>query len=447
MTPTTDPAGTIVDALQEVLPDVEVLDARPLSAGASRRSWLVDGKAADGASRRCVLQSQTTQSTGPGMAGEAVVLRLAAEAGVPVPTVLASGRDDRLGGAYLVTDFIEGETIPKRVLTEPTLIDGRARLAEQAAAALVGIHGITDGLPDLVTIDDPLGPYRLTLDGSLDPRPVLELVYRWLDEHRPESAEPSLVHGDFRLGNFMVDSTGLRAVLDWELAHLGDPMEDVAWPIIHAWRFDRHRTSGDFPDRDRWLAAYEAASGETLDHDAVRWWEVAGTFKWAVICVSQARRHLDGSLPSLELAAIGRHVVESEYDLLRLLDIDVPAPAMSGAPDTPAGLQGRPTAAELLDALHDLVGGPLLEQASGATRHQLRVAANVVGIVAREVRLGPTQETAHVARLAAVGASDDAELAEAIRGGRVGASTALWAALAADVADRLAVSNPSWFEG
>ena len=145
--------------------------------------------------------------------------------------------------------FLAGETIPKRVLTEPALAEGRPLLSRQAAEALVGIHGLRDGLPDLATLEDPIGVYRLTLEESLDPRPTLELVHRWLDDHRPEIAEPSLVHGDFRLGNLMVDGTGLRAVLDWELAHLGDPMEDVAWPIIRAWRFDRHRSPGDFPDR------------------------------------------------------------------------------------------------------------------------------------------------------------------------------------------------------
>ena len=324
------------------------------------------------------------------MAGEAALLRSAGAVGVPVPTVLAAGEDERVGGAYLVTDFLAGETIPKRVLTEPALAEGRVQLTRQAAEALVGIHRLGgDDLPKLTTLSDPIGVYRLTLDETLDPRPVLELVYRWLDEHRPDIAEPSLVHGDFRMGNLMVDGTGLRAVLDWELAHLGDPMEDVAWPIIRAWRFDRHRSPGDFPDRDRWLAAYEAASGRSLDHDAVRWWEVAGTFKWAVICLSQARRHLDGSVPSLELAAIGRRVVESEHDLLRLLDVPVPRPAAPDEDPPPPGVHGRPTAAELTAALGDVLRGPISTEVSGAARHQLRVAANAVGDRRSRAAAGP----------------------------------------------------------
>jgi len=442
----TAPSSSIVEALNEILPDLTVLDAHPLSAGASRRSWLVDLEATGGRSDRCVLQVATTEGTGPGMAGEAALLRSAAAAGVPVPTVLAAGEDERVGGAYLVTDFLAGETIPKRVLTEPTLADGRRSLTEQAAEALVGIHGIRDDLPKLTTLNDPVGVYRLTLDQTLDPRPTLELVYRWLDDHRPTIAEPSLVHGDFRMGNLMVDQTGLRAVLDWELAHLGDPMEDVAWPIIRAWRFDRHRAPGDFPDRERWLDAYEAASGRELDRDAVRWWEVAGTFKWAVICLSQARRHLDGSVPSLELAAIGRRVVESEYDLLRLLDVDVPAPTPPDDEAVAAGVHGRPTASELTAALHDLLRGPLTAEVSGATRHQVRVAANAVGIVERELRFGAAQERAHRERLASLDAADDASLSDAIRSGRLSATPDLWSTLAADVADRLSVANPSWFE-
>jgi aminoglycoside phosphotransferase (APT) family kinase protein len=406
---------------------------------------VVDLDPTGGGSDRCVLQVATTEGTGPGMAGEAELLRRAATAGVPVPTVLAAGEDERLGGAYLVTDFLAGETIPKRVLTEPALADGRRSLTQQAAEALVGIHGLRDGLPKLVTLSDPVGVYRATLDQTLDPRPTLELVYRWLDEHRPKIAEPSIVHGDFRMGNLMVDRTGLRAVLDWELAHLGDPMEDVAWPIIRAWRFDRHRAPGDFPDRDRWLDAYEAASGRALDRDAVRWWEVAGTFKWAVICLSQARRHLDGSIPSLELAAIGRRVVESEYDLLRLLDVDVPAPTAADDAVAP-GVHGRPTASELTAAIHDLLRGPLAAEVGGAARHQLRVAANAVGIVDRELRLGAAQERSHRERLATLDVTDDASLSTAIRTGRQSATPGLWAVVAADVADRLAVANPSWFE-
>ncbi|MGI8492131.1 MAG: phosphotransferase, partial [Acidimicrobiales bacterium] len=144
-------------------------------------------------------------------------------------------------------------------------------------------------------------------------------AYRWLELHRPAPGVAGVVHGDFRLGNLLVDVSGLRAILDWELAHLGDPYEDLAWPTIRAWRFDRYRPLGSFPETEPWLAAYEAEAGVDVDRDAVRWWQVAGTWTWAVISAMQARRHLLGPTPSLEHAAIGRRVCESEYDLLELL--------------------------------------------------------------------------------------------------------------------------------
>ncbi len=130
-----------------------------------------------------------------------------------------------------------------------------------------------------------------------------------------------VVHGDFRLGNLLVDRGGLRAVLDWELAHIGDRHEDLAWATIRAWRFDRHREAGIFPDPEGWLAAYAAAAGPgvCVDPDRFRWWQVAGTWTWAVMSAMLARRHLDGWVASVEHATIGRRVCESEWDLLELL--------------------------------------------------------------------------------------------------------------------------------
>ena len=173
---------------------------------------------------------------------------------------------------------------------------------------------------------------------------------------------------------------------------------------------------------------------------------MAGTFKWAVICLSQARRHLDGSIPSLELAAIGRRVVESEYDLLRLLDVDVPAPTAADDDGTGAGRARAADGERAHRGDPRPAPRPLAAEVGGAARHQLRVAANAVGIVDRELRLGAAQERSHRERLATLDVTDDASLSAAIRTGRQSATPDLWAVVAADVADRLAVANPSWFE-
>ena len=117
----------------------------------------------------------------------------------------------------------------------------------------------------------------------------------------------------------MVGPDGLRAVLDWELAHLGDPIEDLGWFCVRAWRFGSTDPAGGFGSRDELLAAYEAAGGGAVDPAELHWWEVLGTLKWGVICVMQATAHLTGLSRSVELAAIGRRVCETEHDLLELL--------------------------------------------------------------------------------------------------------------------------------
>jgi aminoglycoside phosphotransferase (APT) family kinase protein len=127
------------------------------------------------------------------------------------------------------------------------------------------------------------------------------------------------VHGDFRNGNLIVGPDGIRAVLDWELAHLGDPLEDLGWLCVKAWRFGSPLPVGGFGTYDDLIQAYEKASGAAVDRAALRWWEMFGVFKWAVICVLQAQRHLTGGQRSVELAALGRRVAENEWDLLQML--------------------------------------------------------------------------------------------------------------------------------
>jgi aminoglycoside phosphotransferase (APT) family kinase protein len=250
---------------------------------------------------------------------EAQLLAVASEGGVPVPRVVAAGGPGGPpGAAFLVTEWIDGETLPSRIFRDPTYRPGLAGLQRECASALARIHDLPVDATHLRPLD-PIEPYRDDLAASGQSHPALEWAYRWLIQNRPQGNPPCIVHGDFRLGNLMVDGRGLRAVLDWELAHIGDPYEDVAWPMVRAWRFDRVRPAGVFPDRESWLSAYGEASGLDVDPDIVRWWEIAGTFKWGVICLTQWLRHRDGATRSVELAAIGRRVAENEYDLLGLI--------------------------------------------------------------------------------------------------------------------------------
>ena len=129
-----------------------------------------------------------------------------------------------------------------------------------------------------------------------------------------------LFRSDFRLGNLMIGADGLRAVLDWELAHLGDPMEDLGWLCVKAWRFGSPKPVAGVGDYRELIDAYAAESGLDVDPDVVHWWEVLGTLKWGIMCIMQAQSHLSGAARSHELAAIGRRVCENEHDLFLALE-------------------------------------------------------------------------------------------------------------------------------
>jgi aminoglycoside phosphotransferase (APT) family kinase protein len=153
-----------------------------------------------------------------------------------------------------------------------------------------------------------------------DASPALELGLRWLEEHRPPPTDDVVVHGDFRNGNLVIGPDGIRGVLDWELVHRGDPMQDLGYLCVRAWRFGVDRPVGGFGDYEDLFRGYERVSGRRVDREIVRWWEVFGTVWWGGGCMDQAWRHLSGDERSVELAAIGRRVWEQEYDVLLLLD-------------------------------------------------------------------------------------------------------------------------------
>ena len=244
-----------------------------------------------------------------------------------------------------------------------------------------------DDVPGLEVVDT-LGRLRDGLDLVEEARPAFELALRWLHDHEPPHRPPPVVHGDFRIGNLLVDETGLRAVLDWELSHLGDPLEDLGWLCVRAWRFGGEGEVGGVGPLEDLLEAYADATGAPVSADDVRWWIVAGTLTWGLICAVQARRHLDGHVRSVELATIGRRVCETEYDLLDLLGVAAPEPAeRTDPPDgaDAAGIHGRPTAAELVDAVRAHLDDVVAPQLDGAAAFQLKVAGNALGIVAREL--------------------------------------------------------------
>jgi aminoglycoside phosphotransferase (APT) family kinase protein len=304
---------------------VRIEGLRRFSGGASRETWGLDAVDAGGRVHPLVLRrdpSGRPGATGNGI--ESSVLSAAEQAGVPAPRVRAFLTDDDGLGAGFLMDRIEGETIARRILRDDAYADARPRLAGQCGTIAARIHAVDPAtLPELPVMGAraQIDQQRTYLDTFGEPHPALELGLRWLDDHEPPASEPALVHGDFRNGNFVVGPDGIRAVLDWELAHLGDPIEDLGWLCVKSWRFgNADKIAGGFGSLDDLLGAYAQASGTTITEDVARFWVVLGTVKWGVICIGQSFTHLVGAVRSVELAALGRRVAEMEWDLLDLLD-------------------------------------------------------------------------------------------------------------------------------
>ena len=296
---------------------------RRLSGGASRETWQLDVIEADGRCHRLILQRKRSFVVGDWAdAGvEAQLLEAARHAGVPTPSLIAWSADNfELGLPYLLVEHIEGETIPQRILRKPHFAPAREKLARQYGEALGCIQQIRAESVSGLKPQDPLERYQQILDDIGEPSPVLAFGFRWLERNRPDSRERVVVHGDFRNGNGIVDpERGLRAIIDWELSHWGDPLEDLGWFCIRAWRFRERSPVGGFGDYDQIIEGYESTSGRNVDRQVFQWWQIMGTVRWAIICRLQGATHWQGHRRSLELAATGRRTAEAEYDLMLLL--------------------------------------------------------------------------------------------------------------------------------
>jgi aminoglycoside phosphotransferase (APT) family kinase protein len=394
-------------------------DATRLPGGASKETWSFDAVAPDGTRTGLILRRDPPgRPSEPGAIDrEARALTLAHHAGLPVPELLFSSAGAVLGTAGLMMSRIPGETIARKILRDDAYAQARGLLAGQLAQFAAGLHAVE--VPDFPR-PEPLAGLREQLDvfaGTGQRSDVFELALDWLAANPPPAREPVLLHGDFRLGNLIVGPEGLRAVLDWELTHLGNPAEDLGWLCVKAWRFGAGPPVAGLGNREELLAGYREAGGAGISLDELRWWETLGTLRWGVICMSQAWTHLSGAYRSVELAAIGRRVAEQEWDLLVLLQPEEAAAAAARRPGLASGVPdpvpyGRPTAGELLDAVREYLTGQVMPATSGQLAFHARVAANALAIVARELELGPIPA--------------DASLAEA-------------------VAARLAVANPKYF--
>jgi len=224
-----------------------------------------------------------------------------------------------LGTAALLVVYVPGEALPQRIVREERFAAARAGLARECGTLLARLHAIpADAAPGL-NATDPIDRCRGVLDHLGAAHPAFELVLRRLELTRPAARPVGIVHGDFRLGNLLITEPGIAAVLDWELVHLGDPLEDLGYLCVRAWRFGGRLPVAGVGTYEDLLDSYRSAGGSDVSLEELLWWQAASTVWWGVLCLVQASRHLSGETRSVELAAIGRRACEQEWDALALL--------------------------------------------------------------------------------------------------------------------------------
>ena len=320
---------------QETGSRVSLGDVRSMTGGATREAWRLDATFdAPGGGRETrklvLLIIRPGGARGFSARDEFDLLRALVDAGAPVPRPAFAG-EAALGRPFYLMERVDGEAIGRRIVKDDRFAAARRVLPRQLARALAAIHrvpidggklrflpGPRPGEPVIAGEVDRLE--ELYRQVAVDPHPAFELALRWLRAHLPPEGDLTLVHGDFRIGNVMVGEDGLRAVLDWELAHRGDPIEDIGWMCVRSWRFGAdHRPLGGIGEREEFFAAYEEASGRRVDPEAARFWEIYGNLRWGVFTLVQVRTFLENLSPSVELASIGRRAAETEWELLNLM--------------------------------------------------------------------------------------------------------------------------------
>ncbi|MFV0525620.1 MAG: phosphotransferase family protein [Acidimicrobiales bacterium] len=413
-TPPADDPATLHQRLETMLQRragaERLVSFERLSGGASQETYrliaVIDGMETPLALRRAPGGETGAVEGRPGLAVEAQLMIVAGEAGVPEPTVYAVLEpDDDLGDGF-VMEWLDGETLGARINRSPALDAVRPGLAQECGRILATIHGIdpkATGLADRLEVKTP-GAFleemveRYQLLGS--PQPMIDFTAHWLADNLPEDQEPKLVHNDFRNGNVMVGPDGVMAVLDWEVAHLGDPMRDLGWICTNSWRFgQRDKPVGGFGDYADLFAGYEEVSGRPVDPDHVRFWEVFGSFWWAIGCLSMAERWRTGPDATVERPGIARRSSECQVDCVNLL---IPGPVevvTAGNDPTASSSTDMPTTLELLVSVRDFLRTDVMPAIEGRTGFMARVASNSLDIVRRELELGPPHRRGELARL------------------------------------------------
>ena len=317
-------ASALSKKLLEVGIEGKVSNLEPLTGGASKEIWKFEVSNAKQSTKMILRRGSGIE--GPlaiKTADEARIQKEVIKVGAPVPIILAvSKNEEELGDSYIM-HFVEGESIARKILRDKEYKKALPILAYQCGEAIAKIHNVDINnfsfLPKKPA-EDQLEDLYSTYQSFEQPSPVFEYAYLWLKEQDFSNFQESLVHGDFRLGNIIVNADGLQSIIDWELAHIGNPLQDLGWVCGNSWRFGKNdKVVGGFGEIEDLLEGYNSISKLKVDKEMVKCWQVFGTFRWGVICLIQAYAHLNGTINSVEKAAIGRRVSETEIDIVDLL--------------------------------------------------------------------------------------------------------------------------------
>ena len=294
----------------------------PLTGGASadiNRIIFEDNK--EFIVRRSVVKDKAVMAIPKNM--EAKIQKIVKEYGAPVPEIIMEFSEGAEIGEGYVMQSVRGETIPRKILRDDSYKNIRNKLPYEIGKSLAQIHKTKlEKLQDLekITFSESLEKLFIIYESFDQPQPVFDLAFKWLENQKILDYEEVLVHGDYRFGNFIISEKKLESIIDWELAHIGNPMEDLGWLCVRSWRFGNvNKRAAGLGDVDELIAGYEANSKIKIDKSQLDMWQLYGSLKWGIICMVQTFAHLSGAVKSLEKAAIGRRVSETEFDLMNMI--------------------------------------------------------------------------------------------------------------------------------
>ena len=436
-----------------------------LSGGASQETYRLRIETETGDLRELCLrrsplgageQARAVERSAPGLRIEAKLMQVARENGIPEPEVFyVLAPADELGAGF-VMEWLDGIALGARIVRSPDLAEVRPRLARQCGEILGRLHTIdleAHGLDrDLASLSaaDFIEQTRGRYEALDTPQPMIDFTARWLMENLPESPDQTLVHNDFRNGNLMVDRTGVNAVLDWEIAHIGDPMRDLGWICTNSWRYGAgpELPVGGFGTYEDLLAGYEATSGKAVDLKRVQYWEVFGSFWWAVSTLGMTQHYRQGLDRSVERVTIGRRTTECQVDCVNLL---IPGPVELVAAPEQLPDPDMPRLEELVGATRDFLHGQVRDETAGRTRFHALVAGNALDIVYRDLHLGVEHRRREHERLSRLLDADGSllelrwQLVQAIREGRIPLDDpGLHEHLRATVVNQIAIDQPKY---